>query len=199
MKKTLLAAATAACALMAFQAPAQADIIDFTYTGAPGSGITGSGTITTGQANPPGSFFTPSLEITGITGTFDGNTITALLPDGTFYVTSGLFGSPGNDNILYYPGTQTFNGQPTYLDRYGVAFSTGTDMINLFFGLGGYGVLDSVNGSNTVASNIGGTFTLTPQAVPEPATWLLLLSGLGLAGLFGRRKFRFRALTASAA
>ena len=126
-------------ASLLLSAPAAAAQFNFAYSGSAGSGISGNGVITTGEADPSGSFFNPSLLVTSITGVFNGNAITGLLAPGSFFKTSGLFGSPGNDNILYYPSSQSFLGQPTYLDRYGLAFKTSTEQVNLFFGLGGYG------------------------------------------------------------
>ena len=165
----------------------------FSFTAKNGTQV-GSGILTTGQANPAGSFFTPSLLITGISGTFANSAISALLAPGTFYQTSGTFGSPGNDNILYYPSTQTFNNQPTYLDRNGVSFTTGKGTYNLFFGLGGYGELKQNADGSATSSNIGGTFTVGPAAVsaaPEPGVWALMFGGIAMMGAmmrFGRRR-----------
>jgi hypothetical protein len=188
--KALLLNTAFAIAVIAVGTPSYAAVIPFTYSGTNGSGIGGAFSLTTGTVNPSGSFFTPSVLVTGISGTFDGQSITGLSAPGAFYKTAGIFGSPGNDNILYYPSTQTFNGSPTYLDRYGLSFSTATDEFNIYFGLGGYGLLDQRNGTSTVTSNIGGQLTLVSAqtAVPEPLT--LSLFGAGIAGilLIGRRK-----------
>ena len=186
----LLLAATCA-ATMSLAAPASAADFLFTYNGVAGSGITGTGTITTGTSNPSGSFFTPSLLITSINGMFNGSAITNLLPQNTFFKTSGIFGSPGNDNILYYPSSQTFNNQTTYIDRYGVGFDTAEQRVNLFFGLGGYGSVIQNTGSTNVTSDVVGTFTITPSgvgAVPEPASWAMMILGMGAIGFAMRRQ-----------
>ena len=188
MKLTTTKAAISAFAMaLAIPAAANADVFDFTFTGSGNSSITASGTITTGQDNPVGSFFTPSQLITGLTGTYNGHEITALLAQGSFF---------GNDNILYYPSSQVYMGQPTYLDIKGVAFTTDNNRtIDFYFGLGGYGTINQAPNGNR-SSNIGGTFTITPTAtgaVPEPASWAMMLTGFGAMGgalRLGRRNFR---------
>ena len=188
MKMFLLKVASLAFTALAICGPAQANVIDFTYTGTPGSGISGSFALTTGAVDPSGSFFTPSVLVTGISGVFDGSAITALSAPETFYKTSGIFGDPGNDNILYYPSSQSFMGSPTYVDRYGISFSTATDEINLFIGLGGYGVIEEATGSSTVTSDIGGQLAIASNSTPVPEPLTLSLFGAGLAGIFLSRR-----------
>jgi hypothetical protein len=188
MKTFPLQLASLAFAAFIVGSSAQGNVINFTYAGTSGSGISGNFALTTGAVDPAGSFFTPSVQVTGITGVFDGSAITGLSAPETFYQTSGIFGDPGNDNILYYPSTQSFMGSPTYVDRYGISFSTATNEINLYLGLGGYGVLVEPLGSSSVTSNIGGELAIAspPTSVPEPIT--LSLFGAGLACIFLNRR-----------
>src|SRR4051794_32745245 len=74
------------------------------------AGDTGSGTLTTTGSTSP-------FTVTDITGTFDGNTITALLPAGSFAL---------NDNLVFEPAP--------FLDGFGISFSiAGGTPVNIFF------------------------------------------------------------------
>ncbi|MGH9440195.1 MAG: PEP-CTERM sorting domain-containing protein [Terriglobia bacterium] len=191
VKKVLTITALVLCGTFGLQMSAQATVFNFNYASTSGTEIA-SGTLTTGATDPAGSFFTPSLLITGITGTYKGTAITSLLPSGTYYKTSGLFGSPGNDNILYFPASRSFLGQTTYLDIDGLGFTTASDYVNIFMGLGGYGDLYGTSLSSATSENIGtSSFTITAAstAVPEPA--VLGMFGLGMlliGGFVGLRR-----------
>jgi hypothetical protein len=43
-------------------------------------------------------------------------------------------------------------------------------------------------GNNNDTGDLGGTVTINPAAVPEPATWALMLLGLGAVGWQLRRR-----------
>jgi hypothetical protein len=174
MRKALILL-LAVCSL-AIGAPAFADTFNWTYSGGPDFG---SGTFTTtalsgGQAT-----------ILGITGTFDGSSITGLLADNT------CCSSPANDNILYFPTAP-------YLDINGIGFGflAGTLDVNIYYCnnstgcvLGtGYTVLTAPSGSapnGYTMTSTNGRFTVVQT--PEPATMTLLGSGL-LALFISRRK-----------
>ncbi|HEY1880001.1 MAG TPA: PEP-CTERM sorting domain-containing protein [Caulobacteraceae bacterium] len=143
-KRTLL---SAALGLSLAASAANATVWDFTFAG---PGDTGSGTFTTAGGSSP-------FTITGITGTVDGNAITALLAPGVFAV---------NDNILYSPAP--------YLDLNGVSFVANGVDLNLFFLSGTvYGL------ENPTFTAIITSFTVTEAAgSPEPATWAIMLTGL---------------------
>jgi len=154
MRRILIAAA----ALMAFSTSAAvAETYDWTFIGDKGGAAFTSS----------GSFAETSGLITSWTGTWDGATITGLLPVGSI---------GDNDNL--YP-----------LDNFGVSFSTtplpttGDTNVNLF----------NVSGSNFAwfgssgsGSDFNTTFTATP--VPELSTWAMGLAGFAGLGFLGYRR-----------
>ena len=160
MRKLPLFAALAAGAAGAAGSAEASITWDFTYSDLSN---TASGTLTT-DALSGGSYV-----ITGITGAFDGTTITGLLPDGT-----PLF---GNDNLLYPTGLP-FDGS-------GVAFSLLGGGEENIFAAEGFAIyaFDGTSGYGP------GSFNVTQEStVPEPAT--LGLFGTALAGLaLLRRRF----------
>ncbi|MGH8191562.1 MAG: PEP-CTERM sorting domain-containing protein [Rhodanobacteraceae bacterium] len=64
-----------------------------------------------------------------------------------------------------------------------MAFSTASDYVNIYFGLGGYGDLYGTSLSSATLRSLG-TFTVTPAAtaVPEPGS--LGMTGAGLLAMF---------------
>jgi hypothetical protein len=167
--KVLVVLAAVFC--LAAASPVFASSFVWSYSGGTDSG---SGTFTATPNGHPGQYL-----ITGITGTWDHSSITALLAPGT------CCSSPANDNILYYPAS------PTFLDLSGVGFSfmAGGVDVNIYycpgscnFGAAGYSVLTSANPSQVSSAN--GHFTVAP----EPMTLGLL--GTGLVGLFLASKKR---------
>jgi hypothetical protein len=106
----------------------------------------------------------------GITGSFDGISITGVAPDGT------CCSSPANDNLIYISV-----GTP-YLDLSGIGFYiTGGTAVNIYHDVPGYYEEASDGG-------FGGPGTFTLTAVPEPSTWaMMLLDFAGLAWVGYRR------------
>ncbi len=147
-----------------------------------GSGFTGGGTIVTGTVPQPELYSCPTCAVgpaylvTSISGLLNGHAISGL-PVGTF---------AGNNNLLY----PTVGGP--YLDFGDLGFTADGVDYNAFQG-NSYGPI----GYFLAASNIAGVFTspisfTLRDAVPEPATWGMMLVGLGAAGAAVRAARRRR-------
>lgn len=104
--------------------------------------------------------------ITGISGTIKRAAI------------SGLFAAPG-DPTYYY-----FTSGPTFLDGSGVRFNSGSFQNIAFFHQDNVPATEyRINGNGTISAF--GTATSGPlaaAAVPEPATWAMMMLGFGMFG-----------------
>ncbi|HEV2594857.1 MAG TPA: PEPxxWA-CTERM sorting domain-containing protein [Sphingomicrobium sp.] len=173
MRKMFLVAAASLCAVsvpaLATTVPpaapplASAGDYSFNYTAGAGT-YYGSGTLTVGSSG----------QITGITGTANGSTIL------------GLSTYAGADNLLY-DGT---NGTNAWLDFMGLSFAITGNAFGIGNTNGGdYGITDMV-------SNPGGAccgahpadLQISIAAVPEAATWAMMLVGFGGIGFAMRRQ-----------
>lgn len=177
MKKLAFAMATAMVAFAS--APASAGVFDFTFdttsTLFGGGPQTIRGQFTTLDTPVDRSGLT-GLAITGISGTINGTPI------------SGLFNIPNNP--YYY-----ITSGPTFLDGSGVRFNAGAAQ-NIAFFKPDYGPAGEyrVNGNGTISAF--GPATSSPAAVagavPEPATWLMMIFGFGGIGFAMRRLAKVR-------
>lgn len=165
-------------ALTATTTPATALSWDWSYSG---TGITARGTFTTVDT-PDGSGF---YLITGIGGMRNGEIIIGLQPAGTSI--------PGNepflvDNLVSLETPQlTEHGfgyaiaGGTFSNPFFASFLQPPDYLEFFseppFTPGIIGPEDS---------ELPIRFSATLAAIPEPATWALLLAGLGMLGLIAR-------------
>jgi PEP-CTERM motif len=153
-------------------APASADtIFDWSATG-PFS-LTGSGTLSATLENAT----TNEWLITGISGTFGGQTITSLLAPGAYEF---------NDDLL-------FPTDPSVLTTNGVSFTTAAGKSE-FFAFGpptspvdpsadNYGLITTIPDDN----GSSGTFAVT-AAVPEPSTWAMMILGFCGVGFMAYRR-----------
>ncbi|HWY60290.1 MAG TPA: hypothetical protein VNW15_00165 [Rhizomicrobium sp.] len=185
MKKFLLAAA-AVCSIVGFAGSASADVFDWSYSG--GAGVSGSGTFTASFVSGV------TYQLTGITGTANGQTIT------------GLSSYDGPDQLI-------FPTSPVVIDTLGFAFSVaGGNSYNLYEDFGNYtpgppygcGAEYCLLGPGTVGpgdQDVALTsFTITPaSAAPEPAIWAMMLAGFFGVGFVMRGSRRKDAVAAVAA
>ena len=133
--------------------------------GGPG---TGSGVITTDGITFSNAGYTAQT-ITGISGLFNGSSIT------------GLASPFGANNLYYLTG-------PSFVDGSGLGFMTaaGTN-VNLFFQSSASSYRINTTGPFT-SSFVSATSAGVVAAVPEPATWAMMLIGFGAIGFAMRRR-----------
>ena len=133
-------------------------------------------------------------DITHISGNVGGDVITGLIPlDGpsTYSIFPNGFDALGTDLVL--GDTYYTNGGPL-LDIGGVGFMSATNYYNLYFNDGSpYQLMAfSIQEQQTLPQGSQGpSFSLsdgTLRAVPEPATWVMMLLGFGAIGLIIRRR-----------
>jgi hypothetical protein len=136
---------------------------NFSYTGA---GVTASGSFTTA-----GNALVPE-DILSISGLRNGIAITGLVP-------------VGSDPDFFYDNQFTV-ASPNFTDG-GMVYSLANGQnINVYFFAGTYTDLFVVNNTTPFETDI--TWNVAAAPVPEPATVLSMLAGLGLMGAFVRRR-----------
>ncbi len=153
--------------------PASAAQFSFTFAGTALFGIpaniVGSGIFTTSDTAATTTNGQTAFLVTGTSGTYDGSAINGLQ--------LGFF---GGDNLYYTTG-------PTFTDGNGISFTTAAGAsVNLFY-------QDSapsyrVNAQNPFVTGFVTATSAPVSAVPEPATWAMLVGGFGLAGGMMRRR-----------
>ena len=152
--------------ILSSAAIAHADLFTFNFSG---TGQSASGSLTANPTGTAGQFL-----ITSISGTLTGVNIATLLAPGTFV---------GNDNFLM------FNGSTFIPDGAGFSFSLSNGVLVNVFTF----TLPPLAGQQFITRSDGGqaqmtTFQITPTAVPEASSFLLL--GPGLAGLAQAARLR---------
>lgn len=197
MKKILLAAVAA----LGFAAPASSAVITlagvtnngpnnftFSYQGTlgPDEGVRSGDRLIIFDfvGYIPGSIFTPSATVVGSVE----NTSSA-------FVTPGFDDNPAIPNLVFtYVGPDFRNTggpfTPFDFNGLGARSTVGGTSLDAFFTLTTKNNPDGVpGGSNTPVFTLG-QVTVPAAAIPEPATWGMMLGGFGLIGLATRRRSR---------
>jgi hypothetical protein len=174
LKLTILAASAALASIASSSAGAAVFIATFN-----GPSLAGSATLTTQDFLSPVNSFDASNQpairhgylVTGITGAVNNVAITGLIP-------VDMLG--GNNNYI-------FPDLPL-VDAYGLSFTFGAEEANLFYNFREYKLSTTSNIRGEIVS-----FTIRPAvAVPEPASWALIIAGVGIAGGGLRRRRSIR-------
>jgi hypothetical protein len=159
---------------LALSSAAKADTYDWTLTGT----IDGSGTITTSNTPPATNAGSVGQNVTGVTGTIDGETI-------------GILNSFG-DNILYPSnvGTDGFGPLKGALDALGLSFDVnGNVTANIFFAGNGYDVEIFPTTGEVFA---GGESFSVVAATPLPPAWTMMLGAIVMLGFYAFRTTKGR-------
>lgn len=172
MTKILSTVAVSALAMIA-STSASAAVYNFNFSGTGlffGEPLVGSGTLTTNGVSQVSSLNGYTYQtITGITGTFNGSAIT------------GLANVTGSNNLFYLTG-------PFFVDGNGLGFSTAAgSAVNLFV------TTDTayrVNAGGLSTGFVTASASAATAAVPEPATWAMMIGGFGVIGAAARRRRR---------
>ena len=184
MKNLMPLLVSAACAITAVVAsPASAAVFDITYGTALNAEITTAPSTGTTQT------------ITGITGTFLGSAITGIIANpyspATDYYTDlnqKVYATPTapvtTDPIYEYYAFDNLLLTGNTLDSSGLLFQTSTNVANLFTS-GTTQLVYTPRGTNAAATTLSGSFSIAPAAmgaVPEPASWAMMILGMGAVG-----------------
>jgi hypothetical protein len=175
MKAWILGAAAAAAAAVAAPAAAQQYVMDFTISGY------GSGTANFSTSGDASAGF---AAIDSLSGTFNGDAISLLSP-GSF----PGWTSPLNDNL--------FTDAAPYFDLGGLSFSAGGFSYNIY-STGSLDLTCTDNGGHICGVGTQVSVRAAQGAVPEPATWAMMLLGFGGVG-FAMRRARPKAALAQLA
>ncbi len=180
MRISKLLAATAALAIASFTTTASAASFGFSFTDT-SSNILASGSLTTNNTpSLPGGF-----NVASISGTVTG-----------FGAITGLINNPNapavSSNGLFFWDNVIFPASP-HVTLNGLLFTTAGAQWNIY--RNGADVFTGHDGTRYIPNRSGtqfaGVFTLT--AVPEPASWAMMIAGFGLVGgamRRGRQPFR---------
>jgi hypothetical protein len=189
--KTIKMLALAAAATMALAAPAMAATITYTFTGT-FSGVNG-GPFTNVDATFTGIADTNNVTTNGFSFYTQLSSLQAVSPTaGVFNITDpsffyiNPFGYAGLE-FGAFDDTSFFSGNNDALIGYDGKSSVATTPIEYFSGINA--TFNTDRGSVTITQAVNGTFAASVAgAVPEPATWAMMIGGFGMVGGAMRRR-----------
>jgi hypothetical protein len=127
------------------------------------------------------------INFDGISGTFGNDLGAGLL---SFTLTTAFTGADGSPQDIDFnlvrinaPGAGGFTNVP---------LAPGTDEFysirNLSVAAGQYALRLGGSGASNINASYSGTLNFSPAAVPEPATWAMMILGMGAVGFAMRRR-----------
>lgn len=169
--KLYQAVAATVCALSAIPAQAAVFNFDFVTTSAFfGPDQNGSGAFTTSDVASQVEGHT-AYAITGITGQINNVAISGLTDFSKSLIPT-----------YYY-----FTDGPSFLSGTGVHFNAGDYSDIRFFSPSTSPVGYRISGNGTILASVNATSSAV-AAVPEPATWAMMIAGFGMIGFAARRR-----------
>ena len=126
----------------------------------------------------PNGTISANIGNSGITADFTDTYAFTLLTNGVGSGNVSANFSTGTGNSIFLTSV-TINGKPITITKIGGNLTVaGGDGISLLSGL------NNIVISGTAKGNVayGGSITFVPNAVPEPATWAMMLVGFGMVG-----------------
>ena len=163
----------AAAVVICAAAPASAAqyLFNFSGNGFFGGTLNGSGTLTTDDISFVNALNGYTAQhITGISGTFNGSAITGQAP-GTF----------GANDLFYLTG-------PFFVDGNGLSFKTASGIMGNLFITNDTSYRVNTQGAGLLTGLVTASASPVAAAVPEPATWAMMLIGFAGIGLAFRRR-----------
>ena len=125
----------------------------------------------------PNGTISANIGNSGITTDFSDTYAFTLLTDGLGSGSVSANFTTGTGNAIQLTSV-TINGAPITITQIGNLTVAGGDNVSLLTGLNNIVITGTASGNVAY----GGSITFVPNAVPEPATWAMMLVGFGMVG-----------------